>query len=241
MNQNIQKWLKSNSAQKYLQKEAESLRKISHNICGHVGLQLTLSDQVDLLKGLNFSEKYHVATDLNHNGSVVSLDAYTSVEELPFESNLFSIVAAPRLSLFTEDIHAAMREIYRVTAPEGLILISGMNPASLVGLQAKIYSKRYPLTPMVGLSEMKSWLSLLGCEIKAGDLFHYHYLRDKPLTDASLVADKIEKIGNRWLPMFSGGYSLLAKKSVFSGVLNTNKREKRKKNAKMVNSVAKKY
>jgi len=225
MNSSIQHWLKSNSAQRYLQMEANSLRKISRNLCGQIGVQLTWSEQVDFLEGLNFSEKYHLSTSIITSNDGLKLDGYARIEELPFESNQFSTVVVPCLSLFTTDIHSAMREVYRVTAPEGVILISGMNPISFMGLQAKCFPKSYPLSPMVGLTEMKSWLSLLGCKVIAGDFFHYHHLSDKPLSSALRTADFVEKVGNRWLPAFSGGYSLLAKK----------------KNGKMINSVAKKF
>jgi len=241
MRQHISQWFDSNSAERYLLKERRSLEKIASNICGQVGVQLTLSSGHDYLSELNLIDKLYLSISSGNGCDVEQAENQVRLEQLPFESNYFSVVFVPCLSMYKGDIHAAMREIYRVTAAEGLIVVTGVNPVSIMGFQAKLYPKKYPILPTVGLSQMKSWLSLLGCKMLSGDLFYYHYLSDKPLSSELILADKLDKIGNRWFPALSGGYSLVAKKCVFSGTLNTETRKKKRKNGKMVNSVAKKY
>lgn len=237
MNQNVQAWLNSHSAKQYLQLELASVKKITNNLCGQVAVQLTLSENADYLAELNVVEKFSTTSVFSGN---LDVDGFASLEELPFSSNEFGVVLVPCLSLFSHDIHSALREVYRVTAPEGLVLLTGINAVSLMGLQAKIYPQRYPFLPTVGLNQMKSWLSLLGYEIVAGDLFQYGYLSDKSSLSKNGSSQKIEKIGNRWLPMFSGGYSLLAKKRVFSGRLNHIKTAKSIKSGKIAGSLANK-
>jgi len=241
MSQQILQWFESNSAKRYLIAERQSVEKIASNICGQVGMQLTFSPGYDYLADLNLIDKLYQPVNSGIGVESVGAENRVSLEELPFESNHFSVVFVPCLSMYKGDIHAAMREIYRVTAPEGSIVVTGVNPLSVMGGQAKLYPKRYPILPSVGLSQMKSWLSLLGCKIMSGDLFYYHHLSNKPLTTELIAADKLDKIGNRWFPVLAGGYSLVAKKCVFSGTLNTEMRKRKRKNGKMVNSVAKKY
>src|SRR6185437_6050332 len=64
---------------------------------------------------------------------------------LPFAENTFDLVVLPHALEFTDDPHLMLREAYRVTRPEGQIVIAGFNPFSLYG--AKRYFGRQQTPP----------------------------------------------------------------------------------------------
>lgn len=56
---------------------------------------------------------------------------------LPFPANSLDLVLMPHSLEFSADPHTALREVERVLVPEGRVLICGLNPASLWGLQQR--------------------------------------------------------------------------------------------------------
>lgn len=251
MNEYCNEWLASTSGEKFLQQEQQSFGRVCQSVSGQMGVQLTLNEQVNYLSGFNLSSQYAlfqslVNVDKNNVGKNSDDNSVVAtLSDLPFRNNQFSVVVAPRLTLFTDDPHASLREIYRITANEGYLLLSGMNPISMIGLQAKIWPKTYPLLPTVSLKQMKVWLSLLGFNVIGGDFFHYSAMsqvdRLSLFSEKLMLSKKIEKVGNRWLPMFAGGYWLLAKKRLFGQHIVGLTKSARTKTAKMVGSVAKKF
>ena len=238
----VNKWLNSSSAEKFFQQEQRSFQRISTSLCGQTGIQLSLIEKNNYIKDVNVSSAFKLSQDANFFGQLDQTNnknfAIADLEALPFSSNHFAVVIAPQVNLFSEDPYAALREIYRVTASEGFVVISGINRWSLVGMQARCRPSKYPLLPTVSLGQMKVWLSLLGCDIVGGDLFHYSAMLNKGSYPS--LSTKIEKIGNRWLPMMAGGYWLIAKKRLFGQVRYKPSSLKRYKTGKMVSQVTNK-
>ena len=241
MSDDFYQWLESASAVKYLNQEKKGFEKLFNELSGQMGIQLSLNGQVDYLSQFNLSSQYllyqkqsEIVRQEGVNNMVVA-----GLDDLPFKNNQFSVVVAPRLTLLSNDSHSALREIYRVTANEGYLAISGINPVSLIGFQSQVLPKYYPLLPSVGLRQMKVWLSLLGFNIIAGNMFHYSAMSNQ--ADYPVLSKKIEKIGTRWLPIFAGGYWLLAKKQIFGRHIIGSKKAKRLKTGKIASSVAKRY
>ena len=56
-------------------------------------------------------------------------------EELPFATHSIDLVVMPHILEFAEDPHQVLREVERVLVPEGHVVITGFNPASLWGLR----------------------------------------------------------------------------------------------------------
>ncbi|MGH1429347.1 MAG: class I SAM-dependent methyltransferase [Arenicella sp.] len=242
MNVIVNNWLNSASAEKFFQQEKKSFQRLSNQARGQMGIQLCMAEKNDYLANINVSSQYQVSHDVglfSHETRQTENRVIARLEELPFESNEFAIVIVPQMNLFSEDSHAALREIYRVTASDGLIAVSGINPFSMMGVQAKFMPSKYPLLPTVSLGQMKVWLSLLGCEIVGGDLFHYSAMSH--VSSYPRVARSIESIGNRWLPMASGGYWLLAKKRLFGQQIKRFGQLKAIKTGKIAGQVASKY
>ena len=242
MNVIVNNWLNSSSAEKFFQQEQKSFQRLSNQARGQMGIQLCMAEKNDYLANVNVSSQYQVSHDtglFSHETRQTENRIIARLEELPFNSNEFAVVIVPQMNLFSEDLHAALREIYRVTASDGLIAISGINLFSMIGFQAKLMPKQYPLLPTVSLGQMKVWLSLLGCEIVGGDLFHYSAMNSS--SNYPRLAESIENVGNRWLPMASGGYWLLAKKRLFGQQIKRFGQLKAIKAGKMSGQVASKY
>lgn len=237
----VNNWLNSSSANKFFQKEQQSFHRVSKPLCGQMGIQLGLIEKNNYLAEINISSHYQAANghrSLGRYSKTENTSIVTNLEELPFSSNQFAVVVVPQMNLFSVDPHAALREIYRITASEGFVVVSGINRFSLMGLQAKCLSKQYPLLPTVSLGQMKVWLSLLGCDIVGGDLFHYSAMSNH--SDYPKVSTKIENIGNRWLPMTAGGYWLIAKKRLFGQAMRRSSKLKHLKAGKIASQIANK-
>ena len=240
MNRKVNDWLASPSAEKFFNQEQRSFARLSSALCGQIGVQLTMAESSNYITDINVSSKFHLFQQLSSTQAIESVQKTNQVvadlEALPFASNEFAVVIVPQMNLFSVDPYAALREIYRITASDGLIMISGMNLFSILGVQAKIMPVRFPFLPTVSQGQMKEWLSLLGCEIIGGDLFHYSAMLNKAPSTA--LAGKVENIGNRWMPMFSGGYWLLARKRLFGQMLTKSHPFKRYKAGRIGQQIA---
>jgi len=237
MNDILNNWLESSSAQKFFEQERHSFQTISDPLCGQMGIQLSLCEKVSYQKELLISSQYQMLQNLDNSDKEFPT-VIAELEALPFANNQFRVVIVPQMNLFCIDPHAALREIYRITDSDGFIAISGINQTSLIALQAKLSPKKFPFLPTVGLGQMKVWLSLLGCDIVRGKLFHYSAMQNR--SQYPTIARSIERIGDRWLPMFAGGYWLVAKKRIFGQVIPGPRTLKRYKPTRMANQIANK-
>jgi SAM-dependent methyltransferase len=133
---------------------------------------------------------------------------------LPFPENTFDLIVLPHALEFAYDPHLMLREAWRVTRPEGQVVIAGFNPFSLYG--AKRYFGRQQTAPWNGnfitLYRVKDWLTLLGFDVVGGRLDAYAppFANERWLQRASFF----EKTGDRWWPIGGGVYFLRATKRV---------------------------
>lgn len=223
MEEHFENWLKTPAGQQFFSIEKERFANVSSMLCGSYGLQLTLANHCNLLSNLSVSSTVCVATQF-----IPSLDSSLKPEQrvnnivladgeaLPFANKEFNVILAPHLVELCTNPQAVLREIYRVTAPEGLVLLTALNPYSLLAIQTRLFQKRYHFSPKVSLTRMKDWLSLLGFDIVAGNFFQYSALSSNTQSRASRLQ---ESIGDRWLPMTAGAYLLVVRKRVFGQTL----------------------
>jgi hypothetical protein len=100
----------------------------------------------------------------------------------------------------------------RVLRPEGRLVISGFNPASLWG--ARQYVSRLigsPYLPrdgqFISLLRVKDWLQLLNFSLDRGHFGCYKF----PLQGQSISRmDFLEPMGNRWWPIFGAVFIVSA-------------------------------
>ena len=137
--------------------------------------------------------------------------------ELPFASQSLDLVVLPHLLEFAAEPHQVLREVERVLIPEGQIIISGFNPASLWGMrQAATRLTGGTFLPREGefisLPRLKDWLKLLNMEVGRGQFGCYAppFATEKWLHRFSFL----EPAGTRWWPYFGAVYVVRAIKRV---------------------------
>lgn len=137
-------------------------------------------------------------------------DLLTDAAFLPFAPEAFSTVILPHVLERHSLPHQVLREAHRVLMPEGHIVLTGFNPLSLLGLQHKVR----PATTSAGRyytpRRVIDWLQVLGFEVVSSAMFQYAPLSRNDKLRKSMQF--LESVGDRWLPMFGGGYMINAKK-----------------------------
>jgi SAM-dependent methyltransferase len=135
--------------------------------------------------------------------------------QLPLASQSVDLVALPHVLEFHPNAHEVLREAERVLMPEGQIVISGFNTASLWRLR-QIFTSRDGGAPwdarFIGLLRLRDWLRVLGFELNGGKFGCYApAFRQKVWLDRFAF---MEKAGARWWPLLGGIYVVRAVKRV---------------------------
>jgi SAM-dependent methyltransferase len=149
----------------------------------------------------------HIHVDLKAGG------IRAEAEALPFAAQSLDLVACPHVLEFSPHPHQVLREVERVLRPEGHLLITGFNPASLWGLRRKLGAEGYPWSgQFLHLTRVKDWLALLGLEVVGGRMGCYAL----PINRAHWAqrARGLEAAGDRWWALGGGVYMLHAVKRV---------------------------
>ena len=136
--------------------------------------------------------------------------------QLPLASQSVDLVALPHVLEFHPNPHEVLREVERVLMPEGHIVISGFNTASLWrGRQVFTFGKEKAMpwdAKFIGLLRLREWLRLLGFELNGGMFGCYAppFANRKWLDRFAFM----EKAGSRWWPIAGGIYVVRAVKRV---------------------------
>jgi SAM-dependent methyltransferase len=190
------------------------------DIFGYHALQLGLPE-LDALREnrmpLRFCASDRLLPELNVMSGHTQVAVIAHFEELPFASQSIDLVVMPHVLEFADEPHQVLREVERVLVPEGQVVITGFNPASLWG--ARQYLARLGATPFlpragqfIGLPRLKDWLKLLSFEVNRGRFGCYApgCRTEKWLARWSFM----EKAGDRWWPVLGSVYMLTAVKRV---------------------------
>lgn len=146
-------------------------------------------------------------------------------EALPFDSQSMDLVVLPHTLEWAEDPHATLREVERVLRPQGRVIITGFNPASLWAWRQHMGRWRRHTFPgwqaplflpergeFLAYRRLRDWLALLSFE---HDAARFGCFRWPAQTDQWL--DRVawmEHHGQRWWPMFGAVYLISAVKCV---------------------------
>ncbi|WP_354623865.1 class I SAM-dependent methyltransferase [Psychromonas sp. MME2] len=139
------------------------------------------------------------------NGNAVTLIA--DLHQLPFQDCSIDLCVLAHELDFSSDPHQLLREIDRVLALDGTLIISGYNPISLFGLRTLVTEKKSQRARLFFPNRVIDWLHLLGFEIKQKQ--HFDFIANGE--DGQLSA-YIEKIGQQFLPYLCSVYFIIAKK-----------------------------
>ena len=135
--------------------------------------------------------------------------------QLPVASQSLDLVALPHALESHLDPHALLREAERALRPEGQVVISGFNNASLWGLR-RWFARGRAGSPwdarFIGLLRLKDWLQLLSFELNGGRFGCYAPPLANPVWRERF--DFMDRAGPRWWPILGGLYVVRAVKRV---------------------------
>ncbi|SFC36600.1 Methyltransferase domain-containing protein [Polaromonas sp. OV174] len=232
-------WLKSPPGAYLLRWESAQFDQAVSDIFGYHALQLGLAE-LDALQSNRMPHKWLAMTSLprasagpssqetalHENAKLATSSPHvalvTDSGALPFPESSLDLVVLPHTLELSSDPHATLREVERVLVPEGRVVISGLNPASLWGLRQRrghLYQglgsdKLFlPRTgEFIGYWRLRDWLRLLNFEVESGRFGCYR----PALTSQKWLNrfDWMDAAGERWWPIFGAVYFLTAVKRV---------------------------
>jgi len=169
------------------------------------------------LTGSHCEESTVNPASLTKSTPPVNIAVIHNFRELPFASQSVDLVVLPHVLEFSEYPHQILREVERILIPEGHVIISGFNPASLWGLRqafGNLTGSHFlpQAAEFFSLHRIKDWLKLLNLETNRGHFGCY-------LPPCKTVAWQkrfafMEKSGDRWWPYCGAVYIVQAIKRV---------------------------
>lgn len=136
-------------------------------------------------------------------------------DALALASDAADAVLLPHTLEYEPDPHEILREVGRVLAGEGHLIVLGFRPFSSWGMRHLFARNGFPpgLERLIGERRLRDWLKLLGFEI----VDSRRYLFSLPWGAPPAIANSfIERAGQTLWPMFGGGYLLKARKRVYA-------------------------
>jgi SAM-dependent methyltransferase len=141
---------------------------------------------------------------------------------LPFDAGTIDLAVLPHTLELSSDAHATLREVERVLVPEGRLVLTCFNPASLWGLaqrRAHLYQRMgfgQLYLPRAGeflaWRRLRDWLHLLNFEIESVRFGGYRMALNQPAWFDRMAW--MEPAGQRWWPILGGVYGVSAVKRV---------------------------
>jgi SAM-dependent methyltransferase len=212
----LQDWFQTPAGRYLLAWERDRLELALANIFGFHALQLGLTE-MDALSTNRMPHRWLAA-----HAPTPTADLVTDFAALPFPAASLDLAVLPHTLEFCADPHATLREVERVLVPEGRVVISGLNPASLWGLRERPAHLYHRLgldhvvspraTEFIGYWRLRDWLRLLGFEVESVLFGCYR----PPFASQSWLQrfEWLEWAGNRWWPIFGAVYFVVAVKRV---------------------------
>jgi SAM-dependent methyltransferase len=210
-----EKWLQSPPGRYVLRWEQKCFDQIVADVFGFHAVQIGLPQMNALSE--NRMPLHALLVHTNDNRESASRFRWHLIEgnatELPFANESIDLIVLPHVLEFASDPHQILREVDRVLRPEGRLVISGFNPASLWG--ARQYLSRLignPYLPrdgqFISLIRVKDWLQLLNYSLDRG---HFGCYKLPLQGEASMTRmDFLEPMGNRWWPIFGAVFLVSA-------------------------------
>lgn len=173
-------WFETELGRAVLTAEERLIERSLTNCFGYHLLQLGVDSDLNLFSDCRVQRCFRAGPILPQRLPAGEPSAFVqcNFEELPFESDSLDVVVAHHVIEFANDPHAMLRELYRVTVPEGRVVLIGFNPLSLLG--GRMVMGRWKNSSVwrnhwLSASRMLDWLQLLGFAVESTD-YGFHRL-----------------------------------------------------------------
>ena len=211
-------WFDSESGKSLVDFEQKVIERYLDQKFGYYSLQLG-EHKSNLIKNAKIKHQI-IGCGKEKN---VDLDA----EWLPFAFDSIDLVLCLHLFEKAGDPKKLMDELFRVTVSGGYVILCGFNPVSFAGLRKTVkFDNFFPWNgSFLSISKVQNLLKGSGFTLRESKLAHYQPMI---FDSKSSINDKLEMIGNRWLPLFGNIYFLVAEKVTVSKILKKQKWNKLK-------------
>ena len=134
------------------------------------------------------------------------------LEQLPFESDSIDLTICQHIIEKNEANLGLLNELFRITIPEGRVVIFSFNPFSFAGLRnLTFFDGKFPWnSKFISMGDTQKKLKECGFSIEQGKLIDYQLL----FSDAYNYSKHLDDVGARWLPLLGNIYFIVAKKEV---------------------------
>ncbi|MFK8048810.1 MAG: methyltransferase domain-containing protein [Halioglobus sp.] len=169
----LDSWYSGSNGEYLLENLKRNIDKSLETAFGYHLLQLGITRRHALFDSININHRVYGS---ERSGDQVGLIANNG--ELPLESDSIDVLIAHHSLEFEDDPHQALREMQRVLAPQGHLIIIGFNRFSAFGASTFLKGRsrkstwhhHQPVNPL----RASDWLRLLGCEVQ--DCAHLYAL-----------------------------------------------------------------
>jgi len=173
--------------------------------------------QIDALAANRMPNKWLADTRPRDTGNLRHIAVAFDYAELPFATQSLDLVVMPHVLEFAAEPHQVLREVERVLMPEGQLIITGFNPASLWGMRqvtARIAGAHYlpAAGEFISMPRVKDWLKLLNMGVS-----HSHFGCYAPAARTERWLSRfafMDRAGPRYWPYFGAVYMVQAIKRV---------------------------
>jgi SAM-dependent methyltransferase len=202
-----------------LQAESELMSEALDDVFGWELLQVgTWGPREQILAGCRTRRHAVVASRRAAQSHIqkAEADITARLSQLPIANGAVDAVVLPHTLEFETDPYAVVREVDRVLAGEGQLVVLGFRPLSLWGFRSRAISRGYPpgLKRMLGARRIADWLELLGYDVS----LTRNYLFTPPWgTSAPQPGQPSALLRRGFLkPWPAGAYLIKARKRVYT-------------------------
>lgn len=201
------------------------------DIFGYHALQLGFTE-LNALRANRMPHQWLAAADIPADDSLATPPGsassplraalVTDAGALPFPAASLDLVVLPHTLELSDDAHATLREVERVLVPEGRLVISGLNPASLWGMRQRRahFYQRFGRGDLflpeagdfIGYWRLRDWLRLLSFEVESSSFGCY-----RPAVRSAAWLERLawmDTLGSRYWPILGAAYCITAVKKV---------------------------
>lgn len=214
----LRRWYRTPLGESMLEAELAMLEQVLPNLFGYHLLQLGAPMETDLLAASRIPHRMvldEIPPLSRHGDDSVNGRFRGRGDQMPVASDSLDVLLLPHTLEFAEHPHETLREAERVLIAEGHVVILGFNPWSQFGLR-RLFTGWRDDSPWDGhfysAMRIRDWLALLGFD----SVLLRSYFYRPPLQHRRTIAalERMERIGERLMPLLGGGYILVAKKRV---------------------------
>ncbi|MGI5308826.1 class I SAM-dependent methyltransferase [Rheinheimera sp. WS51] len=152
------------------------------------------------------------------NGNKASY-IHAHADALPIRALSVDAVLLAHSLEFNADPHHVVREAHRVLMPDGYLLLTGINPISMVGALSAIpwLQEKYPWNGrFFSVARVKDWLHLVGFEVLSEQRFFCSTMLKAKKNAEKPALNKTDTLIQAWvekyLSWFGASYLLVARK-----------------------------